>query len=83
MLFSDVTHWHFLAFAIGDGGAEDSFAQEDSFGMVPKGAMPKIREEGFGLVKPVVDEQVVLGPAAKFSCAAFCMPYWVRHDYTS
>jgi len=83
MLFPDVAHGNLFAFAIGDGDAKDSFAQEDSSGMVPKGAMPKIREEGFGLVKPVVDEQVVLGPAAKFSCAAFCMPYWVRHDYTS
>jgi len=73
MLFSDVTHWHFLAVAVGDRGTEDALAQENAFGVVAKSAMPKIREEGFGLVKPVVDQQVVLGPAAKFYCAAFCV----------
>jgi len=43
MLFSDVTHRHLFAIAVGDGNAEDALTQEDSSGMVPKGEMPKIR----------------------------------------
>jgi hypothetical protein len=45
MLFPDVTHWNLLAFAVGDGDTEDSLAQEDSFGMVPKTAVLEIRKE--------------------------------------
>jgi len=47
--------------------------------MVSKSAMPEIRQEGFGLVKPAMDHQVVLGLAAKFSGAAFCVLQWVSH----
>jgi hypothetical protein len=47
--------------------------------MVPKGTMPEIRKEGFGLIKPVMDQQIVLGLAAKFSGAAFCVFKWMRH----
>jgi hypothetical protein len=41
--------------------------------------MPEIREEGFGLIKPVMDLQIVLGLAAKSSGAAFRMFKWMRH----
>ena len=68
-----------LAFAVGNSDAEDALAQEDSFGMVAKSAMSEIREVGFGLVKPVVDLQIVFGFAAKLSGAAFRMFKWVGH----
>ena len=77
MLFPDVTHGNLLAFAVGDGDTKDALAQEDSFGMVAKSAMSEIREVGFGLVKPVVDLQIVFGFAAKLSGAAFRMFKWV------
>jgi hypothetical protein len=79
MLFPDVTHWNLLAFAVSNGDTEDSFAQKDSFRMVPKSAMPEIRKDGFGLVKPAMDPQVVLGLAAEFPGAAFCVLHWVSH----
>jgi len=79
MLFSDVTHRNLLAFAVGDGDTEDALTQEDSFGMVPKSPVPEIREDRFGFVKPAMDPQVVLGLAAKFSGAAFCVLQWVSH----
>jgi len=47
--------------------------------MVPKSAMLEIREEGFGLVKPVMDPQVVFRLATTFSGAAFCVLQWVSH----
>jgi hypothetical protein len=83
MLFSDVTHRNLLAFAVGDRGTEDALAQENAFGMVAKSAMPEISHKSFGLIKPVVDREVVLGLAAEFSGTAFCMLHWVRHGYTS
>ena len=79
MPFPDVTHWNLLSFTVGDGDTEDAFAQEDSLGVVPKTAVSEIREEGFGLIKPVVDWQVVLGPAAEFPGAAFRVLHWVCH----
>ena len=79
MLFPDVTHRNLLAFTVSDCDTEDALTQEDSFGMVPKTAVPEIRDEGFRLIKPVVDRQVVLGLAAKFSGAAFRMFKWMRH----
>jgi hypothetical protein len=79
MLFPDVTHWNLLSFTVGDGDTEDAFAQEDSLGVVPKTAVSEIREEGFGLIKPVVDWQVVLSSAAEFLGAVFCVPHWVGH----
>jgi hypothetical protein len=83
MLFSDVTHWHLLAFAVGDRDTEDALAQENAFGMVAKSAMPEIGHERLRLIKPVVDRKVILGAAAESSGAAFCMLHWVRHGYTS
>jgi hypothetical protein len=65
MLFSDVTHWHFLAFAVGDRGTEDALAKENAFGMVAKSAMPEIGHERLRLIKPVVDRKVILGAAAE------------------
>jgi len=46
---------------------------------VPERAMPEIRHESFRFIEPVVDQQVVLGLAAKFSGTAFCMLQWVGH----
>jgi len=51
--------------------------------MVPKSAMPEVWEEGFGLIKPVVDWQVVLKIAAEFLGAAFCVFPRGSHGYTS
>jgi len=79
MLFSDVTHRHLFAFAVGDGNAEDALTQEDPLAVVPKIAMPEIREVSFALIKPEVDREVVLSPAAKFSGTAFCVLEWVGH----
>jgi hypothetical protein len=83
MLFPNVTHRNLLAFAVGDRHTENALTQEDAFGMVPKSTMPEIREEGFGLIKPLMDQQVVLGLPAKFSGAAFGVLQWVGHGYTS
>jgi hypothetical protein len=83
MLFPNVTHRNLLAFAVGDRDTENAFTQEDSLGMVPKSAMAEVRKEGFGLIKPVVNPQVVLGLPAKFSGATFCVLQWVGHGYTS
>jgi hypothetical protein len=77
MLFSDVTHWHFLAFAVGDRGTKDALAQENAFGMVAKSAMPEIGHERLQLIKPVVDRKVILGPASESSGTAFCVFQWM------
>jgi hypothetical protein len=79
MLFSDIPHRHLFAFAVGDCPTEDALAQENSFCMMPKSAMPEIREVRFGLVKPVMDPDVVLGFAANFSRAAFRVLQWMGH----
>ena len=50
---------------------------------MPKSAMSKVWEEGFGLIEPVVDWQVILDFAAKLSSAALCVLQRVGHDYTS
>jgi hypothetical protein len=83
MLFPDIAHRNLPAFAVGDCDPEEAFAQEDAFSMVPKSAMPKVWEEGFGLVKPVVDRKVILGPASESSGAVFGVLHWVSHGYTS
>jgi hypothetical protein len=79
MLFSDVTHWHLLAFVVGDGRTKDAFTQEDAFSMVPKSPMPEVWEKGFGLIEPAMYSQVVLGLAPKFSGAIFRVLHWVGH----
>jgi hypothetical protein len=79
MLLPDIAHWNSLAFAVGDRDSEDALAQEDSLSMVPKRAMPEVCEEGFGLIKPVVDWQVVLGFAAESPSATFCVLQGVGH----
>jgi hypothetical protein len=79
MLFSDITHRHFLAFAVGDCGTEHALAQENAFCMVAKSAMPEIGHERLRLIKPVVDRKVILGASAESSGAAFCMFEWVSH----
>jgi hypothetical protein len=58
---------------------KDVFTQKDAFGMVSKGAMPEVWEEGFSFVKPVVDRKVILGPASEFSSVAFGVLQWVGH----
>ena len=73
---TDVTHRNFSALSIGDGDTEDAFAQENSLGMVPKIAMSEIPEEGFRLIKPIVDWHVILGLAAEFLGAAFRVLEW-------
>lgn len=83
MLLPDIAHWYLPAVAVGDCDPEDALAQEDSFGMVPKSAMSKVWEDGFGLIEPVVDWQVILDFAAKLSSAALCVLQRVGHDYTS
>jgi hypothetical protein len=83
MLFSDVAHRYGLAFVVHDYDPENVLAQEDSFSMVPKSTMPEIWEEGFGLIKPIVDWQVVLRFAAESPSTALCMLEWMGHGYTS
>jgi hypothetical protein len=83
VLFSDVTYRNPCAFAVGDRNTEDALAQEDAFSMVPKSAMPEVWEEGFGLIKPVVDWKVILGASAESPGTTFCVLHWVGHGYTS
>jgi hypothetical protein len=79
MLFRDIAHWNLPAFAVGNHDTEDTFTQENAFGMVPKSAVAEVWEEGFGLVKPVVDRKVILGPACESSGTAFGVLHWVSH----
>src|ERR1700722_5846793 len=79
MLFSDIAHRNLSAFAVGDCDAENPLAQEDSLCVVPKSTMPEISHQSLRLIKPVVDRQIVLGPASESSCTAFCVLYWVGH----
>jgi hypothetical protein len=68
-----------LAFAVGDCDPEEALAEENSFGVVPKSAMPEISHEGRRLIKPGVDWKVILGAAAESPGTAFCVPHWVGH----
>jgi hypothetical protein len=45
---------------------EQAFQHEDSFGMMPAGAMPEISDEHFGFVHPVMEWQIFFGFAAPF-----------------
>jgi len=79
MLFPDINALDLPAFAVGDSDTKDPLAQENSFGMVPKSAMPKIWKECFGLIEPGMDPQVILALAAEFSGATLCVFHWVGH----
>jgi hypothetical protein len=48
-----------------------------------KRAMAEVRDEGFGLIKPVVDYKIVFGLATEFSGAALRVLEWMGHGYTS
>ena len=77
MLVSDVAHRNLFAFAVDDGDTKDALAQENSFGMVPKSAMSEIGKESLGLIKPVMNGQVVIDCAAEFAGAAPSVLQWV------
>jgi len=79
MLLTNQANRNLFAIAVGDGSAEDSFAQENSFGVVTQRSMPEVREECFGFVVPGVDREVVLRLAAEFPYASLGVLKWMGH----
>jgi hypothetical protein len=60
VLLADPANRDETAVTVSDGVAEQSLAQEDPLGMMPKGPMSKVRHERFTLIEPLMDEQVVV-----------------------
>ena len=79
MLFPDVADWDLVTVRVADRNTKDALGQENAFAVVTKGAVAEIREESFGLVKPAMDREVVLGPAPEFLCAVASMFKRVSH----
>src|SRR5487761_246740 len=83
VLFSDVPHWDFLPFAVGDRNTEDLLAQENPFRMVTKGTVTEVSKERLRLIKPIMNWQVVLGLTAESLRATLCMLQRVCHSQNS
>jgi hypothetical protein len=79
VLFSDVPDENRLAIAIRDGYAKDSLAEEDALGVMSKSAVAKVSQECLGLVKPIVNREIILGLATELSGAPLRVLEWVRH----
>src|SRR5260370_20639797 len=80
MLLSHVADGHLVSLAIHDGDAKQLLGQENSLGVMTKGAVAEVREECFRLIKPVVNWKIVLRCPAELSCAALCMLESVGHN---
>jgi len=48
--------------------------------VVAKSSVTEVRQEGFRLIKPVVNRKIVLGLSAELSRAALCVLERVGHD---
>src|SRR5580700_4881967 len=66
MLLADQPDRHHAAGRDRDRRAEETLQHEDAFGMMPQRAVPKISGDGFRLVEPLMQRQIVLGRAAPF-----------------
>jgi len=55
VLLSNRAHRNLSTICVDDYYAKDSLAEEDSLGMMPKGAMPKVGKERLRLIKPLVN----------------------------
>ena len=65
VLFSYIPDRNLLSVAVRDRYTKNLLTQEDSFGVVAKGAMTKVYKERFGFIKPVVNWEIVVGLAAE------------------
>jgi len=83
VLFSDIPDRNLLPVAVCDRHTENRLAQENPLGVVAEGTMAKIREERFRLIKPLVNSEIVFGPATELLGAALRVLQWMRHSYTS
>jgi hypothetical protein len=64
VLLGNPAHRYHPARRVHERGSEDPLALEDSFGVVPKGAMAKVTEVPLGFIEPSVYGMVVLDGAA-------------------
>jgi hypothetical protein len=79
VLFPEITDRDRSPFRVEDGYAEDAFRQKNSFAVMAKRAMPKVREEGFRFIEPPVDLKIIFELAPEFPGAALGVLKWVRH----
>jgi hypothetical protein len=79
MLFANESDWHFTTIAIGNCRAKDSFASEDSFGMMTQGTMTKICIHLFAFIKPIMDGLIIFGLAPVFTGATDAVMERVCH----
>jgi hypothetical protein len=76
---TDVRQGDLFGFAVGDRHAKDLFTQENALGMMAKNSVSEIREEGFRLIEPVMDDNVVFRLSAEFGGAALRVLEWMCH----
>src|SRR6266852_3316528 len=73
VLFPHIADGNLLAIAVHDGHTKQLLRQENAFGVVAKSSVTEVREEGFRLIKPVVNRKIVLGLSAELLRAALCV----------
>jgi hypothetical protein len=83
VLLANVADRDLPAVTVLDGNTKDCLGKEYALCVVTECAMAEVGKERLRLIEPVVDDQVIFRPAAKSSCAAFCVLQRVGHGYTS
>jgi hypothetical protein len=80
VLFSNVSHGHIFPLAIPDRYTEDSLCQEDSFGVVAQRSVPNFCHDGFRLVEPLVNAQIIVSDTAELAGAILGMFQRMSHE---
>jgi hypothetical protein len=80
VLFSDIPDRNLVSFAVRDRHTKNPLAEEYSLGVVAEGTVPKVREERFRLIKPLVNGKIVLGLAPELPGGALRVLEWMRHS---
>lgn len=80
VLFSDMPDRNLVSIAVYDRHTKNPLTQENSLCVVAEGAMAKVAEKCFRLIKPLVNGEIVPGLFPELLCAALRVLEWMRHS---
>jgi hypothetical protein len=65
VLLTNGSHGDLLAVAVPYRRSKNSSAHEDTFAVMPQGAMPEVGKVRLAFIKPIMQRQVIFGLAAE------------------
>jgi hypothetical protein len=79
VLLSDISDGHIFPLAIPNRETKDLFGQENPLGVMAKTPMSNICHDGFRLIEPLVNAQIIVRDAAESAGAIFCVFQGMSH----